>query len=121
MNLTDYAHGRIAADLMNLSTADNVWRAIAKHGARYTEQTGNEIEVIQLSVNGRKCVKRDQLEAFAKWYETAVRYPSKRPHGTAITINNRQPTSERQLAKRRLGVAIRRIQIARTLAREAGD
>jgi hypothetical protein len=114
MNLTDFAHGRAAADLMNLFRADAVWRAIAKHGAAYTDQTGNEIAVV--TIGTKKAVRRDELTSFAAWYQTAVRYPARRPQGTTITINPRK-VSERELARRRLGVLIRKIQIAR----EAGD
>jgi hypothetical protein len=114
MDLTDFAHGRIAADLMNLSTADNVWRAIAKHGATYTDQTGNVIEVV--TIGTKKAVRRDELTGFAAWYETAVRYPARRPQGTTITINPRR-VSNQELKRRRLGVLIRQWKIAQ----EAGD
>jgi hypothetical protein len=107
MTLTDYLHGNDAAGLMRLSSADGVWRAIAKHAARYTAETGNAIAVV--TVGTKKAVRRDQLEAFAKWYETAVRYPARRPQGSAITISARK-VGEREMAKRRLGVLIRRIQ-----------
>jgi hypothetical protein len=108
MNLNDYAHGRDAAGLMNLSTADNVWRAVARHGERYAVETGNEIDVI--TVGSKKAVQREQLTAFAAWYDTAVR--QRRPAAAnAIRINPRR-VSDREMAKRRLGVLIRRIQIA---------
>jgi hypothetical protein len=109
MNLTDYVYGRDAAGLMRLSSADNVWRAVTKHGERYTAETGNAVEVV--TIGTKKAVKRDQLEAFRGWYDTAVRYPARRPQGSAIRINPRR-VSDREMAKRRLGVLIRRIQIA---------
>jgi hypothetical protein len=113
MNLNDYAHGRDAADLMRLARADDVWRAIARHGERYAVETGNAVEVI--AIGTKKAVKRDQLEAFRGWYDTAVR--QRRPTAAnAIRINPRR-VSEWELKKRKLGVLVRRW----TLAREAGD
>jgi hypothetical protein len=118
MNLSNYAHGREAADLMNLSTADNVWRAIARHGATYQEQTGNEIEVV--AIGTKKLVLRSQLMDFRLWYDVAVRIRAKEPAGwrpsRVFRVNPRR-VSEWELKKRRLGVLIRRIQIAQ----EAGD
>lgn len=64
--------GRAAAGMMGMSRADHVWRAIARHGEDYP----GRIEVVEI---GRaKAVRRDELEAFTRWYVENVRAGSPR-------------------------------------------
>ena len=63
--------GSAVAKLMGMSRADHVWRAIARHGEEYP----GRIKVIEI---GRaKAVRRDELEAFARWYVENVRSRSR--------------------------------------------
>ena len=63
--------GSAAAGMMGMSRADHVWRAIARHGEEYP----GRIKVIEI---GRaKAVRRDELEAFARWYVENVRSRSR--------------------------------------------
>ena len=64
--------GSAAAEMMGMSRADHVWRAIARHGGEYP----GRIEVVEI---GRaKAVRRDELAAFAEWYVANVRSMSPR-------------------------------------------
>jgi hypothetical protein len=58
----EWCWGQGAAEVFGVARADSVWRAIARHGAEYP----GKLEVVE--VGRRKMVRREQLEAFTRWF-----------------------------------------------------
>lgn len=63
--------GSAAAEMMGMSRADHVWRAIARHGEEYPGR------IVVVEVGRSKAVRRGELEAFAEWYVENVRSRSR--------------------------------------------
>lgn len=64
--------GSAAAEMMGMSRADHVWRAIARHGEEYPGR------IVVVEIGRSKAVRRDDLAAFAEWYVANVRSRSPR-------------------------------------------
>lgn len=65
--LNGMAAGRAAAGIMGFSRPEHVWRAVAAHGDDYS----GPIDIVE--VGRTKAAPREQLAAFAVWYEQNVR------------------------------------------------
>lgn len=70
--------GSAAAEMMDMSRADHVWRAIARHGEEYPGR------IVVVEVGRAKAVRRSELEAFAEWYVENVRALSPRWNPEAV-------------------------------------
>jgi hypothetical protein len=117
----DYVYNQEAAGVMGFADVRLVWQALRRYGEQYAAETGNVVEVV-VRKGKRKEVRREELVAFRLWYDTAVRYPSRRPQGSAIRINERKVTPEER-ARRDRHNRLRQmmIQLTGSTRLEAGD
>lgn len=93
MELGDLVHGREAAEILGVARADDVWRAVRRHG----DACPGALTVLQF---GRmKAVGREELRGFAAWYNRHVRHP------VAVRDMNRPPArlGEARAAERSVG------------------
>ena len=107
--LSGLAHGREAAEIMGLTRADHVWRAVKLHGAAYP----GGLTVLQF---GRmKAVRREELRDFATWYDVNVRAAHPRGAKSEPKATSPRPRVEnaagltKEERRRALGAAIERI------------
>lgn len=105
--LREYVGGKEAAAIAGMDRADSVWRAVARHGAAYPRR----IEVIEL---GRaKVARRDELAAFAAWYQANVHRDTRPNAARAVPVSPPEPVEKDEAAEKRrraLRAAIRFIQ-----------
>jgi hypothetical protein len=93
----EYAWGTDAARIFGVADAASVWRQIARHKGDYP----GKIEVVELG--RRKMVRRDDLEAFTRWYDAGPgQYGGKRKPATAAIggVGRAAVTDERRAALR---------------------
>jgi hypothetical protein len=84
----EYAWGTDAARIFGVADAASVWRQIARHKGDYP----GKIEVVELG--RRKMVRRDDLEAFTRWYDAGPgQYGGKRKPAIGETAAAEKPTA----------------------------
>lgn len=71
--LDEYVNSRQAADLLGLARADDAWRAVRRHEEGYPGR------VYIVRVGSTYAVRREEMEAFARWYRVNVQTGRKAP------------------------------------------
>lgn len=64
--LDGYVNSRQAADLLGLARADAAWRAVR----RYADEYPGQVDIDR--VGNAYVARREQMEAFARWYRVNV-------------------------------------------------